>query len=204
MATDRPFGLATRSAAQHTPKENAVTTEPRDLADDAYDQLLAAQHLTTEQLEKLISRAGRNYGPRFLSEAYFEAKVEQPTVRALVGGVWSSCEYPDRQLDHDAWRWLFHVAGFTVDGDPAVRPAGPVELWRGSVPERRTDWSWSSDRRIAEKFAAGIRGRAPGRLYRLVCPPEALLAANNDRSEAEFVVDTAMVEHLIEDVTPTT
>ena len=40
------------------------------LADEAFEELLAAHQLTTEELEKLISLAGRNYGPRFLSEAY--------------------------------------------------------------------------------------------------------------------------------------
>lgn len=173
--------------------------EPNPLADRAQAQLDAATELTTEQLERLINLAGRDFGPNFLAAAYSDGKVDADTVRALVGLVWSACEYPDRHLDHGTWRWLFRVAGFTVDGRPSERPAGPVELWRGSVPERRADWSWSTDRAVAEKFAAGIRGRRPGRLYRLLCPPEALLAANNERSEAEFVVDTAMVEHLIED-----
>ncbi|MFF2077095.1 hypothetical protein ACFVXG_20325 [Kitasatospora sp. NPDC058162] len=170
-----------------------------DLADEAQHKLDTATVLTTDQLQHLIGLAGRIYGPAFLAQAYSDGKVDNGTVRALVGNVWSACEYPDRELDRDTWQWLFDVAGYTEDGELAERPTEPVELWRGSVPERRTDWSWSSDRAVAEKFAAGIRGRRPGHLYRLVCPPEALLAANNDRSEAEFVVDTAMVEHLIED-----
>lgn len=172
-----------------------------DLADQAQQELDQADHLTTEELQRLIGLAGRNYGPSFLAEADIDSKIDYGTVRALVGPVWSTCEYPDRQLDHDTWRWLFDTAGFTIDGQAAERPTGPVELWRGTVPERRTDWSWSTDRAVAEKFAAGIRGRLPGRLYRLVCPPEALLCANNERSEAEYVVDTRTVEHLIEDVT---
>jgi hypothetical protein len=48
-------------------------------------------------------------------------------------------EYPDDALDREAWRTLFARADFTADGRPAERPAGPVELWRGSVPERRAD-----------------------------------------------------------------
>ncbi|MDH6141017.1 hypothetical protein P3T35_003030 [Kitasatospora sp. GP30] len=146
------------------PKENnPVIHEPNPLAERAWTELDAAAQLTTEQLERLIGLAGRNYGPDFLYEAYGEGKVGNDTVRALVGAVWTGSEYPDRLLDHDTWRWLFQVAGFTVDGQPAERPTRPVELWRGSVPERRTDWSWSTDRAVAEKFAAGTGGRPPGR-----------------------------------------
>ncbi|MDV9168728.1 hypothetical protein R6V09_01040 [Streptomyces sp. W16] len=161
-----------------------------NLADEAYEQLLAADQLTTAELENLISRAGRIYGPEFLEEAVSEAKVTAETVTALVGPVWSSTEYPDRQLDHDTWRWLFNVAGFTVDGKPAPRPTEPMRLYRGSVPERRTDWSWTRDIKVALKFAAGVRGRDPGRLWVCKVPPEHMLAANTERDEDEVVVDT--------------
>ncbi|MFJ8349725.1 hypothetical protein ACIQ9J_25855 [Streptomyces sp. NPDC094153] len=162
----------------------------RDLADEAYEHLLAADRLTTAELEKLISRADRNYGPMFLDEAYAEAKVTRETVTALVGGVWSSAEFPDRQLDHDTWRWLFDAAGFTVDGERAPRPDSSMTLYRGSVPERRTDWSWSRDRAVAERFAAGMRGRGQGRLWVCEVPPAHMLAVNTERDEDEVVVDT--------------
>lgn len=173
-----------------TKMPQVVTVVHGDLADDAYDTVLAADGLTTTQLEQLIGRAGRNWGPLFLEEAYSEAKITAETVTALIGGIWSGAEYPDRQLDHDTWRWLFNVAGFTVDGTPAPRPTEPILLWRGTVPARRTDWSWTTDRTIAERFAAGSGGRPQGRLYVLLAPPEALLCANNGRDEAEYVVDT--------------
>lgn len=169
-------------------------------AGDPFASLVFAGSIDRDDFEQRLSRVGRVDGPAFLFDAWYGEHIDRDTLAATIGDVWSSAEYPNQCLDPESWRELFQVAGFTVDGEPAERPAGPVELWRGTVPERRTDWSWSTDRAVAEKFAAGIRGRKPGRLYRLVCPPEALLAANNDRSEAEFVVDTAMVEHLIEEV----
>ncbi|WP_367324818.1 hypothetical protein [Streptomyces sp. HUAS ZL42] len=162
----------------------------RDLADQAYEQLLDADNLTTAQLERLIGLAGRNHGPALLEEAYSEAKISAETVTALIGGIWSGAEFPDRQLDHDTWRWLFDIAGFTIDGIPAPRPTEPILLWRGTVPERRTDWSWTTDRKVADEFAAGSGGRPPGRLYTVLAPPEALLCANNSRNEAEYVIDT--------------
>ncbi|MFE1885478.1 hypothetical protein [Streptomyces diastatochromogenes] len=174
---------------------NAPTTAEMTAAYEKYlaavrEELLAADRLTTAELERLISRAGRNYGPAFLDEAYAEAKVAAETVAALVGPVWSSAEYPDKQLDRDTWRWLFDVAGFTVDGKPAPRPENPMRLYRGAVPERRADWSWSRDIKVALKFAAGVRGRPPGRLWVCSVPPAHMLAINTERGEDEVVVDT--------------
>ncbi|SMF64527.1 hypothetical protein [Streptomyces sp. Amel2xC10] len=130
-------------------------------AERTYEQLLVADRLTTAELDYLI------------------------------GGIWSGAEFPDRHLDRDTWRWLFKVAGFTIDGTSAERPAEPIVLWRGSVPERRTDWSWSTNRSIAEGYANGTAARRPtGRLYTVLAPPESLLCANNCRGEDEIVVDT--------------
>ncbi|MFJ9474735.1 hypothetical protein ACIRRI_06925 [Streptomyces mirabilis] len=156
-----------------------------------YGQLLRADKLTTDELDYLIGHEGRNAGPSLLADAYSEDKITAETVTALIGGIWSGAEYPDRHLDRDTWRWLFDVAGFTIDGEPAERPTEPILLWRGTVPERRTDWSWTTDRTIAEGYANGTAARRPtGRLHVVLAPPEALLAANNGRSEAEYVVDT--------------
>jgi hypothetical protein len=160
------------------------------LADEAYDLLLSADQLTTAELETLISRAGRNEGPVFLATAYAENLVEAETVTALVGGIWSSAEFPDRYLDHDTWRWLFDVAGYTVDGKPAARHTEPMTLYRGAVPERRTDWSWTRTRAVAERFAAGLRGRGTGRLWVCEVPPAHMLAINTERDEDEIIVDT--------------
>ncbi|MFE9880482.1 hypothetical protein [Streptomyces sp. NPDC005784] len=160
------------------------------LADEAYDLLQWADRLTTSELDWLIGLAGRTYGPTFLAEALAEDKITARTVADLVGGIWSGAEYPDRHHDRDTWRWLFDTAGFTVDGERAARPAEPLTLYRGSVPERRTDWSWSRDRAVAERFAEGVRGRAPGRLWVCEVPPAHMLAVNTGRDEAEVVVDT--------------
>ncbi|MER5473742.1 hypothetical protein [Streptomyces sp. NPDC002685] len=167
-----------------------MTTLPQ-VAHYDYGQLLRAARLTTDELDYLIGREGRDAGPSLLSDAYSQGKITDATVTALVGGVWSGAEYPDQHLDRDEWRHLFDVAGFTIDGTPAPRPTEPVLLWRGTVPTRRTDWSWTTDRTIAEGYANGTAAHRPtGRLYALLAPPEALLAANDERGEAEYVVDT--------------
>ncbi|WP_331727191.1 hypothetical protein OG871_39680 (plasmid) [Kitasatospora sp. NBC_00374] len=86
---------------------------------------------------------------------------------------------------------MFRAAGYTADGVPAQLPSAPVELWRGSVPERRRDWSWTASLAVAQGYAAGTAAVRPaGKLYRTVAPPSALLAYNSGREEDEYVVDT--------------
>lgn len=172
--------------------------------DQLFNDFVQLGHATLDEFERWVERVGRTNAPALLFDAWYGEIIDQDTLTAVVGPIWSDAEYPDRCLDRDIWRDLFDAGGYTVDGQPAERPTEPVELWRGTVPERRTDWSWTTDRTIAEKFAAGLRGRKPGRLYRLLCPPHALLAANTERGEAEYVVDTDQVAHLIKDVTSTT
>lgn len=167
-----------------------MTTVPQVGPHD-YARLLQAAELTTAEFDYLVGREGRDSGPTLLEEAYSEAKITTQTVTALIGDIWSGAEFPDQHLDRDTWRWLFDAAGFTIDGSPADRPAEPILLWRGTVPARRTDWSWTTDRTIAQGYANGTAARRPiGRLYVVLAPPEALLAANNGRGEAEYVVDT--------------
>lgn len=167
-----------------------ITGRDESLADQARAELLAADRLTKGELIRLISRAGRCYAPEFVAIAYVSGKVTGETLTALVGAAWSEAEYPDRELHHDTWRRLFDTAGFTVDGKPADRPTEPEMLYRGSVPERRTDWSWTRRRAVAERFAAGIHGRAPGQLWVCTVPPGHMLAGNSERDEDEVVVDT--------------
>lgn len=147
--------------------------------------------LDLDQFEEHLDHAGRINGPAVLFDAWFGKQISPQTLAAVIGRVWQMAEYPDSCLPHTVWRKLFAAAGFTVDGVPAERPASPVEVWRGTVPERRRDWSWTTDRAVAEAFAFGhVRRRPTGRLYRALAPAQALLCANTVRDEAEYVVDT--------------
>lgn len=108
----------------------------------------------------------------------------------MIGPVWSAAEYPLETLGQQTWRELFAEAGYTVDGKPADRPIGPTRLYRGCPPSLRRRWAWTADRSVAERFASGVRGRLPGRVYQVDAPPESLLCMDNGRGEAEYVVDT--------------
>jgi hypothetical protein len=143
-----------------------------------------------DDFDSLSCLAGRANDPQLLADAWFGGRIELSTLVSNIGYIWTGAEYPNQCLNRATWRTLFSAAGYTKDGQPAERPSDRLELWRGSVPERRRDWSWSTDRAVAGRFARGVRGRPPGRIYRVLAPPAALLCEINDRQESEFVVDT--------------
>lgn len=169
---------------------------PVDLAAQAFTAVTEAaargELLGAGPLGDLLLLAERLDGPALLHTAWSSGAIDAHVLAVHVGRVWSMAEYPDAALGHPVWRRLFAAAGYTADGRPARPPAGPVELWRGSVPERRTDWSWTARRAVAEGYATGTGARRPttGRLYRVLAPPPALLAHNTGRGEDEYVLDT--------------
>lgn len=164
----------------------------RSLVDEAFETIRNGKGiLSLDEFEDLCLLAGRVNGPALLHDAWMLRRIEQSTVTATISDIWSMAEYPDRTMPRHSWRRLFSVAGYTRDGHAAERPAEPVELWRGTVHERRRDWSWSTDRAVAEKFAYnGVYGRPIGTVFRVLAPPQSLLCENTERDESEFVVDT--------------
>lgn len=155
-----------------------------------------------EQLGTARFRIDRNHGPALLADLHNEGLLDPDVAAAHVGVVWSMAEYPDAYLDHEAWRWLFALAGYTHNGVRTARPSGALTLYRGSVPERRGDWSWTDNIDVARRYAAGgLGGRPAGRVWRAEVDPRRLLARNDEedgRAEAEYVVDTdgqTIVEH---------
>ncbi|WP_157405120.1 hypothetical protein [Actinopolyspora halophila] len=133
-------------------------------------QLRSLGHVCTPQeWESLLVGAGRDYGPVLLQKSWAYQVITQEIVAASIGGIWAMAEYPNQQLPPNTWRDLFQVAGYTVDGSPASRPETALELWRGSIVRRRRDWSWTSNRQVAERYARGAYGRPAGTLYRVWC-----------------------------------
>lgn len=186
----RTIHPATVDSVDPTALDELRALAQRADAGDPFAALVFTEPLDLDTFEQWLGRVGRVDRPALLFDAWYSEKIDRSTLTAVIGNVWSDAEYPNQNLDTESWRDLFGQAGYTVDGKAVDRPAEPIRLWRGSVPERQADWSWSADRTVAERFAAGIRGRKPGRLYTVTAPPEALLCANNGRDEAEYVVDT--------------
>jgi hypothetical protein len=147
--------------------------------------------LGEDEFKRMLSLAGRANGPALLLDARRFKVISSATITAAVGPVWEAAEYPQDSLSRADWLDLFTVAGFTIDGRPAVQPTGPTTLWRGCVHALRRRMSWTSDRGLAQRFAIeGFRGRPAGRLYQTVAPPDAVLCVNNGREESEYVINT--------------
>lgn len=143
---------------------------------------------TLENVETALCRVGRVRAPHLLD--YLGPRLDDSVIAAVVGGVWSAAEYPNRAMRRKDWRYLFGRAGYTVDGVPSERPENALRLYRGSIPERRRCWSWTDDLEVAKVFAHGLRGRERGKVWTAVVKPSRLLARINDRKESEYVVDT--------------
>ena len=88
-------------------------------------------------------------------ESVVQGALTEEVMIAVLDNHQAMAEFPDSELGRDAWRLLFLKVGYSVDGRTADRPSEPLTLWRGSVPERRADWSWTADREIAASYAAG-------------------------------------------------
>ncbi|MET7577855.1 hypothetical protein AB3M92_00625 [Micrococcus luteus] len=148
--------------------------------------------ITDQQLEDGYGRLGRNDQGWFLFNLMKNWAITSAQVARYAGDAWSSCEYPDRMMEHECWAELFERAGFTIDGVRSPLPTEPVRLYRGSVPERRTDWSWTDNLDVAQGYADGTRAlREPGKVWTTLAPPSAMLARNSDRDEHEWVINTA-------------
>jgi hypothetical protein len=147
---------------------------------------------TAEELDSALPRVGRVYGPTLLSALLGHDLITGEDLTRLVGVVWSMAEYPDDALGHERWLELFTLAGYTVDGVLATRPSSSVTLYRGSVPERRADWSWTDSLDIAQSYAhGGIGGRPQSTVWTAEVDPARLLARISERDEDEYVVNTA-------------
>lgn len=157
---------------------------------------------TGDELTAAVSRLGRNAGPPLLADLLAEYLLTASAAAAVIGDVWSMAEYPDHYLAHDRWRELFALAGYTRNGKGAARPTNAITLYRGSVPERRADWSWTDQLSVAVGYASGTRAQRPlGKVWSAEVEPWRLLARNDGpsgRNESEYVVDTdelVIVEH---------
>lgn len=152
--------------------------------------------LTHEVVRHLVARTETPMMPEVLWAAH-HAGASRSTIGKLVGWVWAGSEYPDACLARKRWRTLFKTAGFRIDGKNATPPGEPVRLYRGSVPKRRGDWSWTDNREVAHQFAHAGKGmRPPGAVWTALVPPEHIYGCNTTRDEAEWVAEVP--RHLIE------
>jgi hypothetical protein len=110
--------------------------------------------MNADEFLKVAYRSGRNAAPGLLWDAAASGDLAPEEVAAVVGMVWSMAEWPERALSpRAAWLALFQAAGFTIDGKPAERLAGPLALYRGCTRGRVRGLAWTTDSERAGWFA---------------------------------------------------
>lgn len=171
---------------------SATTELPMYFRSDKWVDWFLDHDPTADDLHTAFARVGRVEAVGLLVDLFNEGVFlfNSTALAAVVGDVWSMSEFPDTHLEHDAWRAMFDAAGYTEDGVITDRPSESVRLWRGSVAERRDDWSWTDNRDVAARYASGDWYRRPtGTVWTALVEPSRLLARNTGRGEHEYVVD---------------
>ncbi len=160
--------------------------------EEMVDHFLDTGEPTATDLDQALSRVGRDHGPSLLVALVDEGLLTVEAAAKAVPSAWCGVEFPNRALDNTDWRHLFHLAGYTVDGVPSERPASPLRLFRGAVPDHRGGWSWTEDRELAEWFADRPHNCGQGQVWTAVVEPWRLLARITEErpGESEYVVDT--------------
>lgn len=156
--------------------------------------------MTTEQFETALIQVGRNEGPALLHDLRFSEVISIAENPGIVASVWAMAEFPSNLLEPDIWVELFEEAGYTENGQAAVRPTGPVTVYRGCHHGRRFGMSWTTDLVRAQWFADRDLGRGAGEVFVATVPAGWLLAFIDEghRSEAEFVVHpTALNDQVV-------
>lgn len=150
--------------------------------------------MTADQFMDLVLDGGRNSGPDLMCDCLIAKTIDTPVLAEVIATVWSLAEYPE-SAGSELWLLLFGRAGFTIDGTPAQRPAEPMVLYRGAVPEMSRRMSWTTSRQKAQWFA-GRFGDLFGEafMYTTTAPPESILCIPGTEGrpdEAEVIIDPA-------------
>lgn len=145
--------------------------------------LLAAPELAPMDLGGAIIRLPLDLGPALLADLDAAGRLTDDLLVSSVASVWERSPYPQAVADLDLWAGWFARTGYVLDGHKPghgrriPRPHAALTLYRGSVPERRADWSWTPQRKIAERYAfGGIEGRPEGAVWTAHVEPDRLLA----------------------------
>jgi len=152
-----------------------------------------------EGFRSAVMLAGRDYGPGMLWDWWADThcfKVDQEALRKIVADVWSSADFPERNLSpRSVWVDLFRQADYPV-------PSEPVTLYRGSTPGRRRGMAWTTDLDRARWFASSWRAnvwQGGCNVYTVTATPDVILCdldsacEDGGRKESEIVVDSGLL-----------
>jgi hypothetical protein len=140
---------------------------------------------------------GRNNAPALARDLFFlQDSIDLGAHPGIIANAWSWADYPESSIRPDYWMELFAAAGYTHDGRPAKLPRRPITIYRGCTPDRCEGMAWTSDLRVARRFARDDRdGRPTGHVYAFDAPPSALLAYIHE--DSEYVIDNVFLEDAV-------
>ena len=168
-----------------------MTTTIDSLTDDHLSLDLWLEHRHDFDIAAAIEDAAHR-SPALFAELVHRADeygIEPEDFSEFVGSAWVGVAA--QHLDREWWRRLFEAAGYREDDELTDRPAQPLVLWRGAIPEFRANWSWTDHGDAAHMYASGWWVQQEiGIVWRAVVEPERLFARLSHGRHAEFVVDT--------------
>ena len=160
---------------------------------------------TNEDIENLIY-LGRNETAYQFFAWYRAGRVSLDLLRVHLLDIWVAAEWPldvagAAMTEHSDILTMFRSAGFLCDDPTITRPLSPLTLYRGCHESNVDNFSWSTSRDVAVKFAYRARmmpyrnpeddddgGRAC--VIEAVIPSEHILAmVIEGRGESEVIVD---------------
>lgn len=193
----KPAGLEPSEALKPRPGQEWITAETER-------EIAATKAATGDTFTRWRATLGAARAPRLIYDCWVKGKIVRRTLRRHLGSIWHTSEIPDYWITHDQWRELFDAAGYThvrygtstspglfgsEVGESTARPTHPVVVYRGSILDRRDDWSWTANPTCAARWASGsVYNRPPGHVWVTTAPPENLLC-RIDRWD-QYVVDT--------------
>lgn len=184
--------------------DQALDSAPAGIRAKVEAEIRATRAASPAQFDHWRRALGGARAASLLYECWTQRRITLRTLRKHVGSVWHTSDIPDYWLDHDQWRELFDAAGFTHVhygdyahsfgmnyelGSPAEPPTAPITVYRGAIPERRDDWSWTANPQAAAVWAKGDQVNRPaGRVWTTTAPPVHVLC-RIDRWD-QYVIDT--------------
>lgn len=133
-----------------------------------------------------------------------EGRVDVPLLRAALPQAWRFRQdhtEVTREQSLGLFRDLHAGLGFTIMGQPSLRPRGTLTLYRGATQENRCGLSWSVEPSEARYFAHARQ--APGArasVWTVRVPAARCLMAVPH--EKELIVDLDGLEHLVHPASP--
>jgi len=129
-----------------------------------------------------------------------QGAVSEEDFAAMICRLWSASDPDDTKTDNlRVWQRVFASTGGVIrDGRPLPNQK-PLVVFRVITQEDElAGIAWTTDPKIAAKFAAGagLRIKTDGRVLRGTCDPHHVLAYITGRGESEVIIDPRLIKDI--------